>query len=164
MGRNYFFKKYFVYHLTSKFFKFFKRNKFFVPFGFVGYLRRIWRLLISKKFRKNNALFKIKKKRRIFKNIRQKRLFRLLRRRKIRRKFRSFWLRIFKGFLRRNPSQKRRILSRRSRIPSFMSKFFYKKIFFFKYRLFLFFKNNLKMKFKIFSNIYFLFMDHLFVF
>lgn len=158
MGRDYFFKKYFVHHLTFKVFKFFKENKFFVPFGFVGYLRRIWRLLYSKKYRKKNQFFKRKSKKLVFKSLREKLLFKRMQLLARLKKYALICNRAVKGFLRRVPLfKKERLFSRKSRVPSFMSKLFYKRIFFFRYRLFLFFKKDLKARFKILSKYLFLF-------
>jgi hypothetical protein len=56
-GKKFFFNKFFIYHLTFKIFFFFKKHGFFFPFGFINFLKKMFFLSFSLKYREINFLF-----------------------------------------------------------------------------------------------------------
>jgi len=155
--KNFFFSKFFVHNISRKIFKRLAKYGFLKPFGFVFFLQTMYNSVFGKKVRSERKLFlKItvpvppedpKKKKpskyslsEIAKRKAEKKA-RLLRER----------LDLWKIFSRNYKKVKRNVFFRK-RKPSFISRFFFRQIFAYKYRLFLFLKRNLQVDLRLLLN------------
>jgi hypothetical protein len=59
MGKNFFFRKFFVTLLTHKVFFFFKKHNFLFPFGFIKFLKKMYEFSFSLKQRDARNLVEI---------------------------------------------------------------------------------------------------------